>query len=484
NVAPVLAAIPPQTVEEGVLLTFTASATDVDLPANTLTYSLVNAPAGASIDPSTGIFTWTPTEAQGPGSFNFTVQVSDGNLTADQPVSVTVSEANVAPVLAAIPAQTVDEGVLLTFTATVSDTDLPANTLTYTLSGDPVGASIDPGTGVFSWTPAEAPLPGSFNFTVQVSDGNLIDDQIVTVSVNEANAAPLLAAIPPQTVDEGVLLTFTASATDTDLPANTLTYSLVDAPVGAAIDPSTGVFTWTPTEAQGPGSFNFTVQVSDGNLTADQPVSVTVNEANVAPVLAAIPAQTVDEGVLLTFTASATDTDLPANTLTYSLITAPVGAAIDPSTGVFTWTPTEAQGPGSYNFTVQVTDGNLTADQPVSVTVGSALPSPEIDTDADGLSDLLEFAFGSNPALPSSNPFHITGTGGGNVTLAFPWNWQAAGLTWQIRHGQDLSNYAAWPVVPLGATTVTREGNIDRITVSPAMAHPGHGFYILEVNGN
>jgi hypothetical protein len=189
----------------------------------------------------------------------------------------------------------------------------------------------------------------------------------------------------------------------------------------------------------------------------------------------------VDEGVLLTFTASATDTDLPANTLTYGLINGPVGASIDPGTGVFTWTPTETQGPGSYNFTVQVSDGNLTADQQVSVTVESALPSPEIDTDGDGLSDLLEFAFGSNPALPGSNPFHITGTSGNNVSLAFPWNWQAAGLTWQIRHGQDLSNYAAWPVVPLGTTTTTREGNIDRITVSPAMDYPGHGFYILEV---
>ena len=74
------------------LLTFTASATDADLPANTLTYSLVGAPAGASIAPSTGVFTWTPTETQGPATFNFTVRVSDGNLTHDQPVTVTVTD--------------------------------------------------------------------------------------------------------------------------------------------------------------------------------------------------------------------------------------------------------------------------------------------------------------------------------------------------------------------------------------------------------
>jgi hypothetical protein len=48
--------------------------------------------------------------------------------------------------------------------------------------------------------------------------------------------------------------TFTATATDSDLPAQALTFSLVSAPPGAAIDASTGAFSWTPTEAQGPGA--------------------------------------------------------------------------------------------------------------------------------------------------------------------------------------------------------------------------------------
>ncbi len=49
-----------------------------DLPANTLTFSLSGEPAGASIDPNTGVFTWTPTEAQGPEPYTFDVIVSDG----------------------------------------------------------------------------------------------------------------------------------------------------------------------------------------------------------------------------------------------------------------------------------------------------------------------------------------------------------------------------------------------------------------------
>ncbi len=299
------------------------------------------------------------------------------------------------------------------------------------------------------------------------------------------NFAPVLAAIPPQTVDEGVLLTFTATATDTDLPANTLTYSLMGAPSGAAIAGSTGVFTWTPTEAQGPGSYNFTVRVSDGTLTHDQPVSVTVNEVNAAPVLAAIPAQTASRGVPLTFTASATDADLPANALIYTLVGAPDGAAINPVSGVFTWTPTEAQGPGTLIFTVQVSDGVLTDDKAVSVTVAALTPSPETDSDGDGLTDLLEYAFGTDPALPNASPFRILSANtNGTVTLQFQWNWQATGLTWQIRHGHLLANVPAWPVVSPGTTVVDREGDVDQITITPAMATPDSGFFILEVIEN
>ncbi len=50
------------------------------------------------------------------------------------------------------------------------------------------------------------------------------------------NLAPVLNAIGNKPVDELTLLTFTATATDADLPANTLTYSLgAGAPIGASI---------------------------------------------------------------------------------------------------------------------------------------------------------------------------------------------------------------------------------------------------------
>ena len=430
NTPPVLAVIGDRPVDELAPLTFTASATDGDLPANTLIYSLIDAPAGATIDPVTGAFAWTPTEAQGPGSFTFSVRASDGSLHSDQSLTVTVNEVNIAPVLAAIGNQAVNELATLTFTATATDADLPANTLTYSLTGAPTGAGINASTGAFSWTPTEGQGPGSFTFTVRASDGALDSDRSLTVTVNEVNVAPVLAAITNKTGNEMAPLTFTAAATDTDQPANTLTYSLIGAPTGAGINANTGAFSWTPTEAQGPGSFTFTVRASDGALNSDRSLTVTVNEVNVAPVLAAITDKTVNELSPLTFAAATTDADVPANTLMYSLINAPTGAEINANTGVFSWTPTEAQGPGSFTFTVRASDGALNSDRSLTVTVNEVNVAPVLTAITDKtVNELVPLTFTAS-ATDADLPANIltysligapTGAGINASTGAFSW---------------------------------------------------------------
>ena len=205
------------------------------------------------------MFTWTPTEAQGPGSYTFDVVVTDDGtpaLSDSETITVTVDEVDTPPVLAAIGNQTVDEGVELTFTATASDPDAPS-TLTYTLAGAPAGAVIDPVSGVFTWTPTETQGPGSYTFDIEVTDNTTLSDtETITVTVLETNQPPVLAGIGNHTTDEQTLLTFTATASDPDVPANTLHFSLAGEPAGAVIDPVSGVFTWTPTEAQGPGSYH------------------------------------------------------------------------------------------------------------------------------------------------------------------------------------------------------------------------------------
>ena len=179
------------------------------------------------------------------------------------------------------------------------------DTLTFTLSGEPAGAVIDPASGVFTWTPTETQGPGSYGFDVIVTDDgtpSLSDTETITVTVDETNQPPVLAGIGDHTTDEQTLLTFTATATDSDIPANTLTYTLSGEPAGAVIDPASGVFTWTPTETQGPGSYGFDVEVTDDgspNLSDSETITVTVDEVNLAPTVTDPGDQTDPEGTVI-----------------------------------------------------------------------------------------------------------------------------------------------------------------------------------------
>ena len=190
----------------------------------------------------------------------------------------------------------------------------------------------------------------------------LNDYETITITVDEVNQAPVLAAIGNQTVDEGALIVVHGDG-DRRRPAGQHADLLAGRGRAGRREHRSrrpALFTWTPTEAQGPGVYPVTVRVTDNGtptLSDFETIPITVDEVNQAPVLAAIGNQSVDESALLSFTATATDADLPANTLTYSLdAVAPAGASIDPSAGLFTWTPTEAQGPGVYAVTIRVTD--------------------------------------------------------------------------------------------------------------------------------
>src|SRR5207249_4935884 len=99
--------------------------------------------------------------------------------------------------------------------------------------------------------------------------------------------APALTVPADQTLDELTTLSVSASAADSDLPTNTLTFTLVSSPTGMTIDSSSGAISWTPTEAQGPSTNTVTVRVTDNGspvLSDTKSFTVTVREVNSAPV--------------------------------------------------------------------------------------------------------------------------------------------------------------------------------------------------------
>src|SRR5207237_1823825 len=115
-----------------------------------------NPPAGAMINPTNGIFTWTPSEAQGPSTNLIQVLVTDEGPPASSAVqsfTVIVLETNSPPLLAPIANRTIHAGSTLTISMSAADPDIPTNTLTFTLGeGAPAGASIEPANGLFTLT--------------------------------------------------------------------------------------------------------------------------------------------------------------------------------------------------------------------------------------------------------------------------------------------------------------------------------------------
>jgi hypothetical protein len=288
NTPPTLIVPPDQVLDEMTPLTVSASATDADVPANPLTFSLASAPEGMTIDAKTGVISWIPTEAQGPLSTTVAVVVTDDSpfaanaqhLSVTNTFNVVVREVNSAPVLPAQGPRTLDELTTLVVMNTASDSDIPANTLTYVLVSAPTNAVIS-SQGVITWTPSEAQGPSTNTFVTVVSDNGVPSRSATntfTVVVNEVNAQPVLQVIPDQSLHYGTLLSLQAVASDSDLPANTLTFSVDQPPAGLAINAGNGAITWTPAQNQ-VGTYAITVRVSDNgspSLSATNTFQITV----------------------------------------------------------------------------------------------------------------------------------------------------------------------------------------------------------------
>jgi hypothetical protein len=379
NVAPVLNVPASAAINELALYTNVATATDADLPANPLTFALVSGPPGLTVS-TTGAIAWTPTEAQGPGVYTVSVSVTDTNppavnaksLSVTNSFILTVNELNAAPVLTVPATQTINELTTLTVTNTATDADIPANTLTFSLVSvvpAPTGAvALNPTNGVLTYSPSEADGPVTNVFTIRVTDynptaintSNLTDTKSFSVIVNEVNSAPVLPLQTNLTINELTTLTVTNTATDSDLPTNTLTYTFLVAPAGAVIS-ANGIITWTTVETNGPGTNTFTTKVTDNgtpNLSATNTFTVIVNEVNSAPVLGTLLNPTINPGQTVSFTATATDSDVPANTLTFSLISSPAGATLDSASGLFNWRAPIALANTTNVVQVRVTDYN------------------------------------------------------------------------------------------------------------------------------
>lgn len=281
---------------------------------------------------------------------------------------------NYAPVLDAIGALALNEDSSLA--VDLSGSDLNGDPLVYSLANvdSNIGAVLD-GTRL-TLTPISN-FNGEGTITVQVSDGESVDNEIVTVTVNPVNDAPTLSAIGNQVLPEDTSKTITLNATDID--TTNLTYSInnASAEIGASINGSE--LTFTPA-ANFYGNGDITIHVSDGEFSDSETISVTVINVGDAPVLNAINNLTLNEDASLQVTLSASDADNDELTFTLETTNTELNAVIDGS--LLTITP-DANYNGVGEIVISVSDALLSDSETLNVNVIGQNDAPTIESIAN-----------------------------------------------------------------------------------------------------
>ncbi|WP_049536111.1 Ig-like domain-containing protein, partial [Vibrio harveyi] len=325
-----------------------------------------------------GKLVFTPAENfNGDATISYTI--SDGQLTDDATVAVTVNPVNDAPVAVNDTVST-DEDTAVTIDVLANDSDPENDTLTITAASVPAEqGTVTIVDGKLEFTPAEN-FNGDATISYTISDGQLTDDATVAVTVNSVNDAPV-AVDDTVTTDEDTAVTIDVLANDSD-PENdqlTITNASVPAEQGtvAIVD---GKLVFTPAENfNGDATISYTI--SDGQLTDDATVAVTVNPVNDAPV-AVNDAVSTDEDTAVTIDVLANDSDPENDTLTITAASVPAEqgtvAIVD---GKLVFTSAENfNGDATISYTIS--DGQLTDDATVAVTVNPVNDAPVAVNDA------------------------------------------------------------------------------------------------------
>ena len=236
------------------------------------------------------------------------------------------------------------------------DPDGPDRDLRYRVGENaPEGLTVA-NRGAVRWTPGESDGGQTHEVEIIATDGVNETVGVLKIDVRELNFKPRLPRIvTPASVMQGGELAFDVSATDRDLPAPTLTYTLAGTvPEGLTID-SDGVMRWSPDGGTPPGRYRIGVSVSDGEKSDRRNYLIDVGELNTPPTLVAADRIDGDSGVNLTVETEASDDQTPAGRLQYSLHgDVPRGMRID-QTGRIRWTPTHDQA-GVHTVRVRATD--------------------------------------------------------------------------------------------------------------------------------
>jgi len=180
----------------------------------------------------------------------------------------------------------------------------------------------------------------------------------------------------------------------------------------------------------------------DHGVNPNDPLSLAANP----PQFGTITNQVALNNLPFTLIIPAANAGIPGRTLAFSLTNSPPGGTINPTTGVFTWTPADPAGTYAHNVTVAVTDNG---NPPESATTTFAITVTDLNLSA------------GKPVISTKG-----------ITI----NWNAIpGLTYQVQYKTHLTD-PTWIALP---GTITASNNVAFVLDSPAATNVSRFYRII-----
>ncbi|ELA7195180.1 tandem-95 repeat protein, partial [Vibrio parahaemolyticus] len=281
------------TTEEDTSVTIDVLVNDSDVEGDALSIQSASVPSEqGSVDIVDGKLVFTPAENFN-GEATITYIVTDGDLTDEAKVTVTVTPVNDSPV-AVDDTTSIQEDTAVTIDVLPNDTDVDGDKLSIQSASVPEAqGKVEIVDGKLVFTPAEN-FNGDAEIAYIVTDGQLTDEAKVTVTVNPVDDAPTIKVDAVESITEDAVSTDTVVATltvrDTDTPEDQLTVSLENNSNGYFVLVGNEVkLTQAGVDAVNNDELNLkdlsiSASVSDGvNPTVNDSDSLIVNRVNDAP---------------------------------------------------------------------------------------------------------------------------------------------------------------------------------------------------------